>query len=597
MSRSGYTLVEILISVTLSLFLLLGVLSLFRSVGTSITDTQATMILTRNMNWVAQTLRNDLANLTEDPNKPSKLNGPNAPGDNGYFQIIEGMGAPYHFIASTNSGRHLLSTEIAKKPEGTNSNDPDNTVGDVDDIIMFTARSSTENPYRGKLNSSSNGESTTAEIIWFLRGNTLYRRVLLVLENGQTLNSPATPAGFYANNDVSVHLAPGATDVKANTLADLSRRENRFGHWTQHRFNGSNQYDPTTSLNPFPHPMYYTRTLYDPPPSPPPPHGKVNATTGNSSTEPWYFLRMPTLEECAHSSWQAGLPLSKANVVDTQWTDDTTFLTLYSYFTAPITTIPVNPYRDFWDKPNDWPCLDPVKGTLTTPALGGNRIAEDVIMTNVISFDVKVWNPYWTPLTGATATSTNNWAPPQYIDLGQDQMINPMTNTMADVNYSYADWNVTNGLTVGGINDRFGFCSKGKYAGGETLGTVTTPPTVITNQTWIGMGKVLMPCVYDTWTLDYERKPYSAMTNSGGAIHYTRTGAGVDSEANPTDPAPTDPNDSNPPNPLAGTPPDQWFEWECPPPYTTPLKGIEITIRCFDPRSKNIKQIRIVKDF
>jgi hypothetical protein len=35
--------------------------------------------------------------------------------------------------------------------------------------------------------------------------------------------------------------------------------------------------------------------------------------------------------------------------------------------------------------------------------------------------------------------------------------------------------------------------------------------------------------------------------------------------------------------------------WENPPPYDEVLRGVEITIRCFDPKSGNIRQVRIVK--
>ncbi len=33
------------------------------------------------------------------------------------------------------------------------------------------------------------------------------------------------------------------------------------------------------------------------------------------------------------------------------------------------------------------------------------------------------------------------------------------------------------------------------------------------------------------------------------------------------------------------------------PPYTEPLQGIQITIRCFEPQSGTIRQIRVVRNF
>ena len=85
---------------------------------------------------------------------------------------------------------------------------------------------------------------------WFIRGTTLYRRQLLVRPD---LNDPfagtTTPqivqppyAGgfaFYGHNDLSVRAAGGAFDlsptppnfwIAANSLGDLSNRENRLFH-------------------------------------------------------------------------------------------------------------------------------------------------------------------------------------------------------------------------------------------------------------------------------------------------------------------------------------------------------------------------------
>ncbi len=627
MSRSGYTLVEILISVTLSLFLLLGVMELFRFVGSSISDTQATLNMTRNLNWVAMTLRSDLSNLTEDPNKPSKLNGISPPGDNGYFEIIEGQNVTYTTGAAatqTLSTTHVASTAVFRNADG----DYDNTIGDVDDILMFTTRAPAEAPFRGLFNGTSS-ESLTAEVIWFLRGNTLYRRQLLVLDNNAPQYTNTTAGGFYRENDVSVRvrrdqggdavLFGTAPVVVANTLRDLSRRENRYGHGAEYDSAWSTGTFSTATgnqhYNPFPHPIYYA--------------SEVNRT---DDTRPWYHLRMPTMEECVSfatngtisTTWAAGMPLMRTlhPLTSTQafYTGPTA---INPYPLAAITNTnnsfvyrdnPLNysaPYGDLWENPNGWSVQDATSGSVVTLASNPrqDRAGEDIVMTNVISFDVKVWNPYWIPLQGATSSSTANWAPPQYVDLGQDQMLDPTTNTMLPVNYWYVWTNTPSypaGLTVGPPGDRFGFCSKGKYADGtETVVTnVTANPgglasTIAGRSSWLStpsnQHRPPMPSVYDTWTREYETKPYSALEkDSNGIIICNRVGTGVDGEANHI------PNPSPPPAsiaPLAGTIPDQWDEWECPPPYVTPLKGIEITIRCFDPRGKNIKQIRIVKDF
>ena len=520
--RRGYTLIEILISVSLSLFLLLGVTHMFRAVGTSLTDTQATLNMTRNLHQVARTLRNDLENLTySDPGTSITP----LTRDRGYFQIIEGMNTP----STTNSGltnTHVLSTMVARNPDTGNS---DYTVGDVDDILMFTAKSSVDAPFRGLI-AGDVAESTLAEIVYFVRGNTLYRRVLLILGTDVLL---PTDSPFFATNDISVYSDGGV--LKPNTLSTLERRENRFGHWT----------NPDRLEHPFPFPIYFTNSSAD--------------------TRAWYYLRMPTLEECAHTNWYAGRPLSK------QWSTPST--TSYGG-TQLYNNAPTAPYWDFWENPNGWNVQDTQSGSIedfVTKPTRHERAGEDIVLTNVLSFDVKVWNPYWVPLSGANATSLDYWAPPQYVDLGQDTMFN-LQGDKPSVDYNWwtsppsMPWG--NGLNVndvGPTENRFGFCSKGRYA--ITADGAQQVYTGSGSGSWTGPA---MPCVYDTWTEQYEEDPKLAKDGppAGGL------GNGL--------------------NPSRKTDYDQW---ECPPPYTMPLKGIEITIRCFDPRSRNIKQIRIVKDF
>ena len=65
-------------------------------------------------------------------------------------------------------------------------------------------------------------ESDVAEVCWFVRGRTLYRRVLLVAPSAPIGNYTAN--GFYANNDISVRYNAANGMVVPNTLADLTKR-------------------------------------------------------------------------------------------------------------------------------------------------------------------------------------------------------------------------------------------------------------------------------------------------------------------------------------------------------------------------------------
>ncbi|MDR0337575.1 MAG: prepilin-type N-terminal cleavage/methylation domain-containing protein, partial [Planctomycetaceae bacterium] len=538
----GYTLIELLIAVSLSLLLLLGVTEMFRHVGSTMSDTQKSLNMSANLNATAMTLRDDLSKINPMlARKPNALlaNDPDAVTDSGeyegYLEIVEGMNAPYSVVINNNNGLHLPITNVAVNSE---NNTYDQTVGDVDDILAFTAEAdSADYKFRGLINGGMN-ESEYAEIIWFVRGTTLYRRVLLIDEHNNC-NTAATP--FYATNDVSVRNNGG---IVANQMSDLSRRENRFTH-----SNGT-----------FPYPLY-----------------------GSASANEWYFLRMPTLEEAVHSTWLVGQSLPSFPITPTP------------------PTPPNTPYWDFWENPNGlsggtWQ-QDTASGSISSYVTSPrhSRAGEDIVLKNVISFDVKVWNPYWVPCAEAREPLPNTnsnaawmWAPPQYVDLGQDRFIlkNPNNEDQeCFVNY----YQNMNSAPVGiPANRGFGFCSKGRYSGLGGMPTTVNDSLLATaidytshSSTpgqWTGTP---LFCVFDSWTTHYERNTTTTRANVGLTVNNdpggVRTGAGVDSINFPVSPVFNSADN-----------------WECPPPYTEDLKSIQITIRCFEPQSGHIKQIRVV---
>ncbi|MDR2115338.1 MAG: hypothetical protein LBP87_03045 [Planctomycetaceae bacterium] len=545
----GYTLIELLIAVSLSLLLLLGVTEMFRHVGSTMSDTQKSLNMSANLNAVAMTLRSDLEGLERTsvrlPHRPSDMVDPAVPTvvNSGYLEITEGMNAPYRITTPT--GLHVSIMQVAANSE---NNPPtyDQTVGDMDDILAFTAQADAGYSFRGLINNNMS-ESSAAEIIWFARGTTLYRRVLLIDQN--VVLDTESQSRFYERNDLSARNSGGT--ITPNSMAHLARRENRFAH-----FDGG--------MGSFPFPLY------------------------NPSNEVWYYLRMPTLEETVHSTWQPGQSLPTLDVTNLQMNG------------TPISTLPAVPYWDFWNNPNGlsggtapnvWE-QNTTSGSLsnlvTTPR--HSRAGEDIVMKNVLSFDVKVWNPYWVPCRD----SSNNyyWAAPQYINLGQDSFafINPITQQEefypVVYNFNFALPPAAPGATPLPPNYGYGFTLKGRY---NTAPTSTNTRRTLTdtseewhmkerlshggaitndNQLWTSTLGPSMPCVFDSWTTEYEYDVGTPQTVISG-----NKGAGYVS--NPTD---------------ATT-------WRCPPPYTEDLKSIQVTIRCFDPQSKHIKQVRVVQDF
>ncbi len=247
MRRRGVTLIELLIALAITMIMMGSVVTLFANMTTSVTDSRALIGVSERLRFARDTLQSDLGGHTA-PAKP-----PISPAaDAGFIELIEGL---------TNFDFGMVVPSVAAFPHvqlysgGTSAPPPypsgNALLGDIDDIIHMTVRS-TGKPFTGYLNGPI-AESQTAEVIWFCLPNgrllinadgtttqlcTLYRRVLLVLP-GYKVPAGQTVAGgaMYANYDLSARtlpssdpVAPGATI--ANTLGDLTKRENRFFHGT-----------------------------------------------------------------------------------------------------------------------------------------------------------------------------------------------------------------------------------------------------------------------------------------------------------------------------------------------------------------------------
>ncbi len=217
--RSGYTLVEILVAVTLTLILMTAVVQVFGGVGDGIAKSRRALEQFDRMRTAAQQLGMDLAGETVKfdgrPVRPEE--------SQGYFEYIE---TAYSGLMAINSDTGL--------PDLTVSESNPSMPGAVNhDVLMFTTRNATR-PFLGRYSRSVDPNNPTlqsdvAEVAWFLRGNTLHRRVLLVVPGTAPAIANYSPkAGFYAQNDISVHIANG--QIVPNSLSDLTKRENRFGH-------------------------------------------------------------------------------------------------------------------------------------------------------------------------------------------------------------------------------------------------------------------------------------------------------------------------------------------------------------------------------
>ncbi len=539
--RSGFTLIELLVAVTLTLIMMAAVVQIFAVVGESINNSRSTLAMSERIRAVASRLKLDLEGVTADMTPPGRPEE-----GKGYFEYIEGPIGP---VAGLDAG---YNTDEAA---GT----IDSTVGDRDDILQFTTRSRGE-PFVGRVfvistpgdihgsdggiigdyqNDTRSARSQVAEVAWFLRGTTLYRRVLLVSPSFDadirvlTSSSPGSTdpheaevpfkiiyrglygndfrrmMGYYNNYDLSVHWDPdsprvdgGVGRIVCNTLADLTRRECRFAH-------------PPLNLDgtdAFPYAL----------------HNDVG----------WRQLGLPTLQECSHAHWP--FPING--------------LMPYANTMTGASPVILTPNGDFdaWVYPYPFDEIDKDTGSITvvsspspnsSPYLPkddpqtyiGPRVGEDVILTNVLSFDVKAWDP------GAS------------ILLVGGESLMPGDNAYSS---PPAGW-----ITA----------SRGAYV---DLGYASTNPSLSSfsgmPDTNSGLSSLR---VWDTWSIHYEHDGI----DQGGA-------AGSDEGTNGFD----DNNDG-----VVDDPDEQ----EAPPPYNVPLRGIQIKIRVFDPDSQQIREVTVQHDF
>jgi prepilin-type N-terminal cleavage/methylation domain-containing protein len=480
----GLTLVEMLVAMTLTLILMGAVTQIFGMLGQGINGSRTVAELNDRMRATAYRLRQDLAGITVDasvaPPTRAALN-------TGYLEVIEGPESD--IVAYFGSPATAFDKSAGVYDAATNrwngTADPylsatgsdDRLVGDIDDVLLFTTRSTGE-PFAGRVDTRNTNleggsvRSPFAEVAWFCRPSpntssprtfTLYRRQRLIMAHpgaepfvnttaaGPSRNSFGGPpntlpftdwAGIYQLTDVSCRLQAGL--AIPNTLGDLTRRENRFMH-------------ATGFPHAFPIPMY-------------------------------------------------AAPADLANLT--------------------FDSVP-------------------------------NRMGEDVILTNVLAFDVRVFDPGAIVQAQLGLLATGNVqnptriavAPgdPGYVVGGSDS--NNAVGAFVDLNWT--------GAGPLGFTAALGpqpFAHAGRRVRNSAAGNTLPYPT------------------YDTWTDYYEVNGLD--DNGDGSIDEGSNGV-----------------DDNGINGI-----DEAGEQETQPPYPVLLSAIQIRLRCYEPSSKQVRQMTISQE-
>ncbi|MCH2184006.1 MAG: prepilin-type N-terminal cleavage/methylation domain-containing protein [Mariniblastus sp.] len=282
-TRRGITLVEMLIAMAITLVMIGAVVTIFANVTGSVQKRRAMIEMSGQLRHARNVLQRDLAGAT-----CPAVTWQRPESNHGYLEIIEGPltdANPTGLIFDEQSASvSLLPRNNLVKPGfdlEQHMKDPDSLVpgglGDADDILMLTVRNEQE-PFVGRVPDPTNPqasltiESPLAEVVWFAVENplntgaaagffgepglrTIYRRALLiapwappyegsppgvmqllpaVVNRSQVPTALAALIAFQEQYDLSVRLEwdpqLARWKIVANTLADLTRRENRYEH-------------------------------------------------------------------------------------------------------------------------------------------------------------------------------------------------------------------------------------------------------------------------------------------------------------------------------------------------------------------------------
>jgi type II secretory pathway component PulJ len=462
--RRGMTLVEMLVATTCTLILMGAIAQVFGAFGTAVSDSRSMIELDAQLRSVAWRLRNDLSGATARTLPPLEVEA-----GEGYFEVIEGP------RSDADGGANASSLAPA----------------DIDDVLLFTTRN-TETPYLGKYDygtATKTTESQLAEVAWFLRPTeistgtippvrtyTLFRRQNLVIgyvgfepflatSNRVFFSGYKSWAKFFDGFDLSAQYQKTSNPfISPNSLADLTRRENRFMHNVA---------------------------------------GTIDAKAGS--------FRFP------------------------DGTVDPTF---------------------------QWQATPAPDGLIFDRSRGSTRVGEDVVLMNVIGFDVRVFDP------GA----------PVGVPAGGDAAVVPGDGGFAAsplaANGAYVDlgWNKGPYGVVATSGQRPRFADLGEPLSGLRPANAT------------GVR------VWDTWSTHYESNGFND-DNDG----FTDEGAdGLDNDSDgKVDESPYDVDGDG----LFTSPGDDPGELETLPPYRFPLRGIEIRLRCYEPSSRQVRQVTIRHSF
>ena len=541
--QGAFTLIELLIATTVTLLLVLAITQAFAVVGSTVTNSRATLEMAGQLRTLSNLLERDLQGVTT-PAIPWVQSAAGL----GYLEIFDGPGSDIDANGNLNPDVDELDPLPPALPL-------DRSQGDVDDVLMCTVRND-DDPFRGQIEGVEERSNSAEIAMWVGRSDlnqdgivdpedmyaTLYRRTLLIRPDlnyddddfdgnpdGYLARFPANSLltynvtnatdllqmhtdllTFYNLNDVSVRFVrqENGNQVRlfaiANTLGDLAWRQNRFCHDPiLYRLTPANPltYLPAASLPfHFPFPLNIEQTQI------------ITPAIGST-----YFGSV-SLKNLVKSGFQLGHDVALSNV------------------------------RAF-----DIRCFDPLAPVVVHRGEDGEwgmaGVDDDGDGT-----------------TDGTDIDEAGWA------LSDDECLSP-----GDLAYEATPANAIKGFgAYVDLNYQNKFVLSGTYA------TFFASPPSTKSHLVLGTSGF-----YDTWPQDYEFDDYDQ--DGDGLID--EGGDGIDSDGVVAAVATA----MNPIRANFGV--DDAAERETSPPYVVPLSGVQITIRVADPDTRQIRQVAVTADF
>jgi len=699
-AAAGFTLVEMLIAMAITLVMIGAVVTLFANISNGVRNRRAVIEMSGQLRHARNMLQQDLQGAT--------CNGLvwQRPDENqGYIEIIEGPhreGQASILVDRTdNIAAPVFNPELDHKTSiipSSNVPFPDSTwatdggsLGDYDDILMLTVRNEHE-PFVGrapKTDASATAvrpnaasvatgfprwESTTiesplAEVVWHAVENpddetnddaggffgeagmrTIYRRALLIAPwfNPYRFVNPSTGAiddafripgdgvtftaqpglvrvlpddvapgdvdeaiaclvAFQERYDLSVRLefdpllgsAPGRWKIVANTLGDLTKRENRYEHHFYRR-SGGREY----------------------------PYAVASSGSEYSGGNVMVVLDPEVRDDVSGPGpYQAGI----ANL-----TSATGINNFVASFTADKTLIN-NATRRLANRPYAY--VDANSEALATARvmlnddgeivrilpglvpLSGDRRGEDVMLTDALGFDLRVYDPgaplfahrdtetvleptdpAWTAAymsddnlntNGSSSIGRNNAGNPQfpfvgqgaYVDLGygfdarRQALVPPLPTQLPSPQFAsaFSTAMVPWFFTARALSDVY----------------LDARPTVDKWRSQLAPGYA----VFDTWSFHYENNGLNEDhdTDASGNPMVDEGTNGLDDRDPRIAGSAVDKVDHV--NDIAALGPDDVGERETVPPYDKPLRGVQVLLRLYERDSRQVRQVSVNQSF